>query len=75
MTPYFQIGLYATILFFIYFCIIFPGIGFFEKSIYDLYMRSLQEKGDKTIHSGTRLYGFSIFELMPVKKNKTTISI
>lgn len=75
MTPYFEIGLIATIIFFVYFCIIFPGIGFFEKSIYDSYMRRSQEKGDKAIHSGARLFGSSLFELMPVKERKTSFSI
>lgn len=33
--PYFIVGLYATIIYFIYFIVIFPLMGVFEKLVYD----------------------------------------
>lgn len=55
MTPYFEVGLYATILFFVYFVIIFPVIGILEKLVYELYARRSMEEEDKSSISGARL--------------------
>lgn len=56
MTPYFEVGLYATILFFVYFVIIFPVIGVIEKLVYELYARRSLEEEDKSSISGARLF-------------------
>lgn len=42
--PYFEIGLYTTILYFVYFIFIFPLLGAFEKLVYDYILVVLWKK-------------------------------
>jgi hypothetical protein len=58
MTPYFEIGLASTILFFIYFFFLFPLVGNIEKLIFHLYSYRFVDIEDKNYLKGSRLYSF-----------------
>lgn len=71
MTPYFEVGLYATILYFIFFIVIFPVIGILEKLVYELYSRRSGEDEDKSIISGARNFSnISVFSSKQIIINK-----
>jgi hypothetical protein len=77
MMPYFEIGLYATILYFVYFIVIFPLIGAFEKLVYELYSRRSIEEEDKSSISGSRFFSpsfsFNVYKNRKARVIKTLL--